>query len=172
MASWTLVCFYETYRLFEDGIYNDNGAAFEAVAAFGYENYGTDLTQKTFDEAATVLKMSRSTKIEEEIRYDYKGATDIKTFNIDLDVNTNIIFAPSTGAGYGKEGYGKAPHGSSTEVIEEMLKVRVVQAMIERVDFFERQRVYKSSSIDARFEIMAYGENVEISPNIPTFIKQ
>lgn len=158
----------ETYLL-EDG-FNDLGAPFKAVAAFGYENYGTRFWEKNFDELATEIYMTQSTKVSVQVLYDYEGSGEIREFEIDGSDET-IAFTPVTNAGLGTSPYGSQPHGSSAEELPALSKYRVIHTTTP-LDFFERQRIFISESIDARFEIIAMGENAELSDNIPSFIKK
>lgn len=158
----------ETYRL-RDG-WNDNGAPRTVIMAFGYENYGARFTPKSFDEAATELYMSENTEVTDRIIYDYKGSTDIREFPISGGDST-IVFTPNDGYGIGHDPLGDKPLGSLIDEPDDMRKVRVVN-MTTVKDFFERQRVYYADGIDARFEIIAYGENVELGDNIPTYLKR
>lgn len=158
----------ETYLL-RDG-WNDNGAPRTVIMAFGYENYGARFTPKSFDEAATELYMSENTQVTDRIIYDYKGSTDIREFPISGSDST-IVFTPNDGYGIGHDPLGNKPLGSLADEPDDMRKVRVVN-MTTVKDFFERQRVYYADGIDARFEIIAYGENVELGDNIPTYLKR
>lgn len=160
----------ETYQLFAPNTYNDNGAPINFVMAFGYDNFGTRFTQKDSDEYASELYMSPNTIVKDQIVYDYKGATDVRVFDIDGSDET-IRFAPRQGGGFGENEMGSQPIGSLTTPVDDLSKIRVVN-MTTVIDFFERQRVYSSQSMDARFAIIAYGEDVEISPNIPAFLKR
>lgn len=158
----------ETYILF-DG-YNDNGAPFKAVAAFGYENFGARFTLKNFNEVAVELYLSRNTVVTERILYDYKGATDVREFEIDGS-DESITFAPNDSAGLGKDKLGNAPLGGTLNDIDDLVKARAIDGTGHK-DFFERQRIFESESLDCRFEIIAYGENVNVSDNDPDFIKR
>lgn len=159
----------ETYKLF-DG-YNDNGAPWECVMAFGYENFGSRFTPKIFDEAASELYISENTVVTNQIVYDYKGATAVREFEID-GADTAIRFKPATeGGALGSAPLGHIPLGSLGEEEEDMAKVRAVDTTTP-LDFFERQRVFFSTSDDLRFEVLAFGENVELSDNIPAYLKR
>jgi hypothetical protein len=160
----------ETYRLYNG--YNDNGAPIQVEMHFGYENYGSRFNQKSFDEIATELYMSENTVVENEVLYDYKGATDIRSFNINGDGSDGeTLFTPAEGSGLGSNPLGTAPLGSLGTEIDDLSKVRVVDTT-SLEDFFERQRVFKAEGVDIRFAVIAYGENVESSDNIPTHIKR
>lgn len=160
----------ETYVLFAPGVYDDNGAIIEYVAAFGYDNFGARFAQKNCDEFASELYMSHNTKVTDTVNYDYEGATDIRAFNI-LGNDETIRFAPRRSGGLGQNEGGSQPLGSLATPIEDLSKFRVVNCT-PVLDFFERQRIFSSNSKQARFSIIAYGENIELSDNIPAFLKR
>lgn len=158
----------ETYLLF-DG-YNDNGVAFPIVMAFGYDNFGTRFTPKNCDEFAAELYASENTVINDQINYDYKGASGVVNFEIDGS-DEQIQFKPVQTGGLGKDKEGNQPLGSLVTPIDDLSKIRVVNCTPSK-DFFERQRIFSSNSRDARFQIIALGENVELSDNIPAYLKR
>ncbi len=164
----------ETYEL--NVGYNDNGAPIAFQAAYGYDNYGSRFSLKGFDEHGTELYVSKNTKVTKTINYEYKGSADSRTFIIDGSKEA-INFMPKDSASIGSNKLGQKPIGSSSDPLSEttdgyigMGKCRVIQSTT-RLDFFERQVIFSSSDLDARFHIIAFGENVEMSDNIPSFIK-
>lgn len=158
----------ETYLLY-DG-HNDNGAPLRVEMHFGYDNFGTRFREKGADEFATELYMSENTNVTNRVVYDYKGATDVREFEIRGD-DTAIKFSPRVGGGFGFDPLGQEPLGSLGAAIDDLSKYRVVD-MTSPQDFFERQRVFISEGVDIRFAVIAYGENVELSENIPNSIKR
>lgn len=159
----------ETYTLL-DG-WNANGATMLKVAAFGYENYGDRFHAKVFDEMPVELYMTLSTIVHDRIFYDYKGATDIREFIIDPTEDPNIVFSPNITSALGSDALGQRVLGSTNDEIDPLAKIKVIN-MTTALDFYERQRVFFSDSKDARFEILAYAENTEMSENLPVFIKE
>jgi hypothetical protein len=157
----------ETYKLFIGR--DDNGGSIEYVAAFGYENYGTRFTHKKFTELATELYMTQATEILDTTYYDFRGATDVKEFELRGDSSANR-FAPNETATLGSATLGRQPFGSSTEELPEVSKYRFIKTTAP-VDFFERQRIFSADGDDVYFEILAYGENAELSENEPNFIR-
>jgi hypothetical protein len=157
----------ETYTLFSG--YNDNGVAIPMVAAFGYDNFGTRMQTKRFDEVANEVLISRNTILETQLNYDYRGSGDIRVFEIDGSWDDNTVFSPNVSASLGQQPFGNQPFGSLSEEIEDLVKIRVVFDT-PALDFFERQRVFKTSTLDARFQVLAYGENVTKSENHDNFI--
>lgn len=158
----------ETYVL-ESG-YNALGGIFEHVAAFGYANGGRDFELKQFDEVACKLKMSPSTKVKDQIYYDYGGSTDVREFEID-GADETISFTPAQSASLGQNPLGSEPLGSLAEEDEPLRMIRVINETGVR-DCFEWQRVFRTSSQDARFEILSFGVNVRLSENQPVFIRR
>jgi hypothetical protein len=159
----------ETYIL--DVGRNDNGATYKPMLVFGYERYGTRFDYKNFDEVATELYITKSTKVKQQVNYDYKGSTDIREFLID-PADTDLIFDRSDDdASFGAQPLGNHPLGMSTEEMASLVKMRIINTT-DNVDFFERQRIYYSDSVDPYFEILGMAENVEKSENMPSFIKR
>lgn len=160
----------ETYILYRG--YNDNASKFLAVAAFGYENYGSRFSSKLFDELAAELYMSLSTVVTDRVLYDYKGATGLREFPINPSdpANAASIFQPIAGASLGSNPLGSNPLGSSSDDLSDLPKVRIIHTTT-KLEFYERQRVFYSDSIDCQFRILAYGENVELGDNLPTDLK-
>jgi hypothetical protein len=158
----------ETYIL-NNGT-NDNGSKFKAVAALGYESFGSRFEYKQFDEAAVELYLSSSTIVHDDIYYDYKGGTDYRTFLID-GKDQGIVSGPIQDASEGSAPEGTNPEGSSSDPIDMLQKARQI-SQTSVIDFFERQRVFWSDSIDAQFAILAYGENTMMSENQPVSIRK
>lgn len=158
----------ETYVLFEG--YNDLGAPVEYIAAFGYDNFGSRFSLKNFDETATETYLSRNTVLTKRVLYDYLGATDIREFDID-GADTSITFAPVATGALGQEPLGSEPLGTVGEEIPDIVKARVIH-QTSRLDFFERQVVFRAEGADIRFALIAFGENAQMSDNEANFIKQ
>lgn len=157
----------ETYVLF-DGL-NDNGGNFTAVAAFGYENYGTRFDLKNFDELAAEVRISRSTVLDDRILYEEDGSGGEATFEIDAG-NPLQVFSKDDEASLGQSPLGSNPLGGLITTISELVKVKKIHTT-PALDFFERQRIFSSDSEDVQFEILAFGENAQLSGNEPDFIK-
>lgn len=158
----------ETYELYTG--YSDNGAPIHIEMHFGYENNGTRFTQKTADEFASELYMSENTKVTSRIYFDYKGASGVREFEID-GADDAIRFSPMQGAGFGQTPFGSEPFGSLATSIEDLSKYRVVDTTA-LLDYFERSRAFIAEGVDVRFAVIAYGDNVELSDNIPASIKR
>ena len=158
----------ETYELYSG--YDDNGAPFKAIAAFGYENYGSRFHEKISTEFGTELYATRNTKVKNRILYDYKGATDVREFELD-GADESITFAPVDAAGIGKDKLGNAPLGSTLADIDDLVKLRSIDTT-SAVNFFERQRVFEAEGKGIRFEILAFMENATMADNEPVHIRR
>jgi len=168
----------ETYILFtgffdqrQIQVYTDNNATILATAAFGYENFGSRFTYKRFDEMATELYIAPATVVHDDCYLDYGGSTYVNRKEISVTANPNIAFQPVGNSGEGQTPEGYSPQGSTTDVIPVLIKCKVINDC-SYYDFFERQRVFWTDTLGGHFEIIAYGENVMESPNLPTDIHQ
>lgn len=168
----------ETYVLF-DGFfdassqqkYTDNGATIKWIAAYGYENYGSRFAEKRFDEMASELYIAPATKVHDDCYLDYGGFTYIHNKMIDVTANPKIAFSPVGNAGEGENPEGYAPMGSTTDIIPILIKARVIQDCTP-YSFFERQRIFWSDTLGGHAEILAYGENIQGSEELPTYLHQ
>jgi hypothetical protein len=158
----------ETYELYKG--YNDNNAPIRCEVHFGYDNAGSRFSLKNADEYATELYMSENTVVKNRIVYDYKGATDIREFEIRGD-DTSRRFSPRIGGGLGFSPFGSDPLGSLASPIDDLSKIRAIDETTV-VDYFERQRIFISEGVDIRFAVIAYGDNVSMSDNIPQSIRK
>lgn len=166
----------ETYILF-DGyfdvtapqIYTDEMATIKWVAAFGYENYGSRFNLKRFDEMATELYITPSTIVHDDCYLDYGGSTHINNATINIIQNPQLAYSPVGNAGEGQEPEGYSPEGSTTDTIPTLIKARIISDCTF-YDFFERQRVFWSDTLGGHAEVIAYGENIQASEELPTWL--
>ncbi len=156
----------ETYQLYSG--YDSLDAPTKYIAAFGYENFGARFSLKNFTKVGIEAYLSRTTELTETIYYDYLGARDTRNFTVS-GADEKITFAPAVPAGLGAYPLGAQPLGSLITPIPELVKVRAIDRTT-RLDFFERQRVFSAEGMAVRFEIIAYGENIKMSDNEPSFI--
>lgn len=156
----------ETYVLF-DGL-NDLGGPIDHIAAFGYDNFGYRFQAKNADEFAVETYITRNTTLLDRVLLDFEGATDVREFSIS-DVNESDRFTPRTTVHLGSNRFGYNPFGSSTVEISNISKIRTVNTT-SALDFYERARMFRTDDIDAYAEILAYGENAQVSENEPAFI--
>jgi len=149
--------------------FSDLSVPISWVAAFGYENFGTRFMSKNFSETAHEAYMSRSTVVKKTINYEYKGALESREFLIKADEEDATVFVPSTTGSIGTDPLGESPLGGNP--IDFLVKKREVN-LTNFLDFFERQIVFSGDELDSRFELLAYGENIHLSENIPANIKR
>lgn len=160
----------ETYILFKSGVLNDNGAKFKAVAMYGYENYGKRFMKKNFDEMAVEFYATATTVLNQGCNFDYKGSRGVKEFSIDA-TDTELSFIASGNSSEGSNPEGFAGEGTTTDEIPTVRKVKVINGL-DPIDFYERQRYFWSDSVDCFFQILAYGENIMDSENLPTELER
>lgn len=158
----------ETYQL--DTGRNANGAKIAHLAVFGYDNFGSRFAKKVFDELIAEIYYTPGTILTDTVYYDYRGASGTRAFTVqesDADMET---FAPSEAYGIGKHPLGHEPLGSTGDALDPQnkRKGRYVKGT-PPLDFFERQRTFGTDTPDGYFEILAYGENVELSDSLTTF---
>lgn len=151
----------ETYKL-EDGD-DDNGVTIDFVAAFAYRSFGERGFYKQFDEYYTEVYMRTATVLTCTHRFEYQGAEQIVEKTI-YGTDSGLMFAPNVDGSLGKNPLGSQPLGSVTEDVEDLSKYRCVHEM-KKVDFFEHQIIFSSND---KFEIVAHGGNVVLSPTLPT----
>ena len=148
----------ETYLLFADNVYDDNGGGYTSKAIFAYRHYGDRANLKNFDEWYSEGYISSGTVLNLEMKYEYKGSDTIKEFDIKGN-DSSIIFESSFDNSLGKESIGKEPTGGSKTAQDELAKFRVINTT-KAIDFYEIQTTYGSSSNDQRWQLLAQGGNI------------
>lgn len=155
----------ETYKLFEGT--SDNGNPIAAIARFSYMNFGARANKKVFNEWYTEGYISSNTVLTRKIFYDYEGFNSINSEDI-LGDNSNIILTSSSGS-LGKLSLGKQKFGGSGG--DEFPKFRIIHPVVEQ-DYWEVQPEYSSNGVDQRWELIAFGSNVDYSEADNNEIKQ
>ena len=158
----------ETYKLL-DGT-SDNGNPIEAIAQLNYQNYGDRAAKKTFDEWFSEGYISSNTTLTLGLKYDFGGFTSIVEKEISGNDDT-IIFATTTDNSLGKNPIGQLPIGSITDSPSDLPKFRVIHEL-ERQDFYELSALYQTDDVDAQWQILCCGGNVELSTADNNEIKQ
>jgi hypothetical protein len=159
----------ETYKLF-DG-YNDNGNPILAIANFSYQNFGTRVNLKSFNEYYVEGYISSETTLTFGAKYDIDGCSTNTSYDIS-GTDRQIVCIGGSDASLGKVSLGKNPLGSTLQTVSSMPpKFRVIKTF-PRKDFFEVQFSFTSQGVDQQWEVLAFGPQVSLSKNEPTFIKQ
>lgn len=163
----------ETYKLFTgysdreiDGI---SGNPINCIAAFSYQNYSNRAWFKTFDEWYSEGYIEGGTTLSVQLNFDYTGSGRIQKHDISGSDNS-IIFNLVPDGSIGKDSLGKNVLGGGG-VGDAIPKFRIKKEM-ESTDFYEVQAIYSSNDVDQRWELLAMGPNVKISPNDDSSIKQ
>ena len=160
----------ETYKLFDQTTYSDNGNPIDARAAFAYRNYGQRAWQKNFDEWYTEGYINSNTTLTCTLKYDFGGFTTILDHEISGG-DSDIIFATASDGSIGKSSFGKYPIGSITDSVSNLSKFRIIKE-IKDVDFYEISYIYSTNEVDQQWELLAFGGNVVLSPGDNQQIKQ
>ena len=162
----------ETYKMLTG--YNDNGGPIDAKAYFSYENYGSRVAKKEFDEYYVEGYIKGNTTLTCGVNYDLDGYTAnvVKTL---LGTNSQVVdIAVHSGTSpksLGKYPLGKIGLGGSTITQSNLPpKFRVIWTMPKN-PFYENQFYFESNQIDARWEILAFGPKVNQSVYGPTELK-
>lgn len=159
----------ETYALFAEDTYSDNGLPIEARAALAYANYGDRAWRKRHDEWYSELYKTPGTTVSLTLKYDFGGSTQTVSEEIG-DLPDRHVFATNTDGSLGKWPLGSQPLGSVTDSPDDLEKVRVIH-QADEADYYEIQPVYSSNDVDQRWQLLATGGNVELSKNDNVDIK-
>jgi hypothetical protein len=153
----------ETYRLFYGT--NDNENTFTAKAYFAYDNFGKRFLLKSFDELAVEGYISSNAILKVILNYDYDGYTQSLEKTIDGS-DSNILFEAVNPASLGDLLLGD---GSLGDVVDEESLLSKFKTIIDipKYDNFELQVCFETDATDYQWEILAFGPNVSLSPNLP-----
>ena len=159
----------ETYTLFAEDVYADNGSAVDARCALAYQSYGARAWPKTFDEWYTELYKLPNSVVTLTLKYDFGGSTKTASYEIG-DLAARHVFATVSDGSLGKWPVGSQPIGSVTDQPDDLEKVRVIHTA-KAADVYEVQAVYSSDDVDQRWQLVATGGNVKLSRNDNVNIK-
>jgi len=161
----------ETYRIFVPGLYNDNGNAINAIAAFAYTNYGRPDWKKNFDEYYVEGYISSNTSLTAAIKYDFGGYGGIieKTIN---GADDDFIVQTVTDGSLGKNPLGSNPLGSITDSPSNLPKFRTIFEIAKQDDWYEVQFLFSTNDVDRQWELLRFGPNATLSTEDNIDIKQ
>lgn len=160
----------ESYKLFDETTYSDNGIPVDARVCLAYRNYGPRAWKKVHDEWYSELYKRDGTKVTLTLKYDFGGYTSITNYDIGPILEPRFVFATEADGSLGKWPLGSNPLGSATDAPADMKKVKIIKTT-KKVEYYEIQVVYSSNEIDARWELLATGGNVAESTNDNVDIK-
>ena len=152
----------ETYEMFKDGIYTDNGGLITYKTVFAYRYFGDRANLKNFDEYYFEGYITPSTTIEARIDFDYQGSEGATLFEIDGS-SDSLTFGAVPDKSIGKDSMGKESLGSSIEEIEGLKKLRAIKEL-KVIDFYEMQLILEATGEESRFQILAQGPNARLTP--------
>lgn len=160
----------ETYKIF-DGV-NDNGAPIAAQANFSYQHFGDRANLKNFYQYYVEGYISSNTSLTCRLVYDYHGATDTR----DLAINGNdrtILFDSTSDGSLGKQSLGKKSLAGRSDTVSTLLPPKFrVRKEVTLKDFYELQVQFISNGDDQHWELLSWGPNAQMSPNLGTNINQ
>ena len=159
----------ETYKLF-DG-YNDNGLAVNAIAKLNYMSYGERAKKKIHTEWFSEGYIAANTDLTLTLNYEIDGASSSIVKTIDGAPGQNTIFLANFGNPIGQEPLGGEPLGGPTTAAEDVNKFRIIHEMAP-LDYYEIQAVYSTNDIDQKWELLAFGSDVQLSNSDNFEIKQ
>jgi len=151
----------ESYKLF-DGT-SDNGNPIDARAYFAYRNYGDRANKKQFNEWFTEGYISSNTTLTSGVKYDFGGFTSVAEKEIS-GTDTDLLFAVVSDGSLGKAPFGENPIGSVVDSPSNLSKFRhIFEISKNEVDSYECQSYYGSNEVDAQWELLAQGGNVQLA---------
>lgn len=159
-----------TYKLFTG--YSFDGNAYEATAAFSFENSNCRNLRKTCTSVFTEGYISSNTTLTLTVQRELTGGSSA-TFDI-LGSDTSIVQQPDDVASLGKAPLGSHPLGGElvfTDPGSTPPKFRVYKTT-SPVPYFEQQKRYSSTGVDQIWEVLATGDNAKVSAELPTDIIQ
>lgn len=153
----------ESYELFKEGVYADNGNVINMQAVFAYRSFGDRALQKGFDEYYSEGYLSSSTDLKLTLQYDFQGGTSEKEYTIKGSDRTITVGNAISGS-LGSLPLGAGPLGSTLDTDADLKKFRVIHGM-PQIDFHEMRAIYSTTDDSARFEILAHGPQVRYAQN-------
>ena len=147
----------ETYKLFDEATYSDNGNPIDARAVFSYRNYGIRELTKYMNEFFVEGYIQPNTTLTTNIKYEIDGCSTSTSYDLD-GTDTQNVCIYTLNASLGKTSLGKKPLGgtNTTTNYNNLPKFRVIYTF-PRTDFYEAQYSFTSSGIDYHWEILAFG---------------
>ena len=152
----------ETYKLFTGT--NDNTNPIDARAYFAYRSYDKRDHKKQFNEWFTEGYINSNTVLNLGIKYEFGGSLSIIEKTIPGTGNDNIIFSTTADGSFGKNPFGTMPLGSITDSPSNLSKFRIIHECTKNeLDFYEVQSFYSTNEVDAQWELLAQGGNVNLA---------
>ena len=160
----------ETYKIFEEDVFNDNTNPIYAKAYFAYRLYGERDWQKECNEFFIEGYISPNTTITAGHKSNFGGFSGIQEFDIS-GTDTAILFSTVSDGSLGKNPLGSNPIGSITDSASDLQKFRVIKTFTKQ-QFYEHQMFFESNDVDFQWELIAFGANVMLSTADNNSIKQ
>ena len=170
----------QLYQVWDTGQFSDDHPSGEQMpyvsrVFFAYNSHKSRYTLKSFTQLFFEGYMLEGTQLDGKIYYDYQGATDTRDIQISSDTEGAEFwlgnYPPSLGdasLGDNPLGNGIIPEGGNQELVP---KFRAI-CDVDKIDCFEYAIELFSTETDARWELLCFGTNTTLSPNVPTFIRK
>lgn len=149
----------ETYKIFDETTYTDNGLPIRAICALAYRNYGLRAWKKEHSEWYTELYKTDNTNVTLTLKYDFGGVNAIQNYLIPSGLDSRFVFATIADGSLGKYPLGNKPLGSVTDTVDDLKKIKIIHEM-KRNDYYEIQTQYSSYAEDQQWQLLATGGNV------------
>lgn len=165
----------ESYQVFEQDVYNDNGNPISAVAAFPYNSQlgGKAPQKKNFDEFYTEGYIAGNTIITLTINWDFGGFSGNYATNISGVAPSNIIFNKVTDGSLGQNTLGSQPIGTILNISPQPVipKFRIINTFPKK-NVYEYQVVYSSNDVDQNWALLRFGPKIANAGAKPVEIKE
>jgi len=164
----------ESYKIFVDGLYNDNGNPIQAVAAFPYVSQvgGSAPQKKNFNKHFTEGYIAGNTSLTLTVNYDFGGYSGSYSDIIDGS-DLTLVFNKITDGSLGQNSLGSQPIGSVLNLAQNPVipKFRKISTF-PRKNVFEYQIVYSSNEVDYNWSLLRFGPAIKSAEDIPVEITQ
>lgn len=155
---------------------SDEELPYECILSLGYRNLGQfkggDRTKLlAFDKVYTEGYIASGTPLNLNIKYEYAGSKKILEAPINSTERPAILFSGETAGSLGDESLGDTPLGDVIQEtsLNDLDKFRTINGFSIN-NCFEYQITYTSNEANARWELLASGQNIREAEQSSTFI--
>ncbi len=165
----------ESYKVFVENLYNDNGNPISAIAAFPYVSQlgGSAPQKKNFNKHYTEGYIAGNTSITLTINWDFGGFSGNYATQISGTAPSAIIFNKVTDGSLGQNTLGSQPIGTILNITPQppIPKFRSINTF-PRKNVYEYQVVYSSNDIDQNWALLRFGPAIGSSDDMSVEISQ
>lgn len=172
----------QTYQMWDTDQWHDDGPdgedlPYQSVLHLPYRSYGRRQGLWKFTRAFFELYMTQGTPLFTAVRYNYKGISGLQQVAInDPDNGVNAIFFQSQSVpSLGDDSPGDDPLGDGVSTIldeqDALPKARKI-VNFEPVNCFEHDMTLYSDDVDARWELVCAGVNIQRAGQQPIWLQK